>query len=64
MTRILVTGASGLLGANLVLHAADEGHRVIASSRLQAIAAEGVESALADLSLPGEARRMLQTFRP
>lgn len=64
MTRILVTGASGLLGANLVLHAADEGHRVIASSRLQPIAAEGFESALADLSLPGEARRMLQTFRP
>lgn len=64
MARILVTGASGLLGANLVLHAVDQGHRVIAVSRTRLVTAAGVESALVDLSQPGQARSVMQSFRP
>jgi dTDP-4-dehydrorhamnose reductase len=64
MARILVTGASGLLGANFVLHAVDLGHEVIAISRARAVTAEGVETAHADLSAPGEARRLVEAIRP
>ena len=64
MARILVTGASGLLGANLVLEAADAGHHVIAASHLHPVASGGVEACLGDLSRPGEAERLLETFRP
>lgn len=61
---MLVTGASGLLGTNFVLHAVDAGHRVIAASLVQPVEIEGVESVQADLSAAGEARRVIEACRP
>jgi dTDP-4-dehydrorhamnose reductase len=64
VARVLVTGASGLLGTNFVLHAADAGHRAIAASLGHPVDIEGVESVQADLSLAGEARRVMESYRP
>jgi dTDP-4-dehydrorhamnose reductase len=64
VTRVLVTGASGLLGTNLVLHAADAGHRVVAASLRRPVEIEGVESVQTDLSLAGESRRVMENYRP
>jgi len=64
VARVLVTGASGLLGANLVLEAADAGHQVIAASHIHPVASGGLEACMGDLSRPGEARRLLETCRP
>lgn len=51
LTRILVTGASGLLGANLVLDWAAD-HQVIAISRSRRFQLSGVTSLASDLRLP------------
>ena len=64
MARILVTGASGLLGANLVLEAADAGHQVIAASHIHPVASGEVETCVADLIRPGEAQRLLEASWP
>ena len=63
MKELLITGASGLLGANLVLEAADE-YEVVAVCHRHPIAHEGLEVELADLSLPGEADRLIRIHKP
>ena len=63
MPRLLITGASGLLGANLVL-AAHEEHEVIAVYHRHPIELEGVQSVSADLCQPGRAKELLNRFQP
>ncbi|MEA1977616.1 MAG: SDR family oxidoreductase [Chloroflexota bacterium] len=63
MPRLLITGASGLLGANLVLAAHDE-HDVIAVYYRHPIELEGVQSVSADLCQPGRAKELLDRFQP
>jgi len=63
MPRLLITGASGLLGANLVL-AAHEEHEVIAVYHRHPIELEGVQSVSADLCQPGRAKELLDRFQP
>jgi dTDP-4-dehydrorhamnose reductase len=63
MAKILVTGASGLLGSNLVLEAVQQ-HDVIAVSHTHPVFLEGVETVLADLSLPENANRIICQYVP
>jgi len=63
VSRLLVTGASGLLGANLVLQATPE-HEVIAVSHRQRLAAPGVTSRQVDLTVREEARALIAEFAP
>jgi dTDP-4-dehydrorhamnose reductase len=63
MARLLVTGASGLLGANLLL-AARASHQLIAVSHRQPIHLHGAECLQADLAEPGTARELLRAHRP
>jgi len=63
MPRLLITGASGLLGANLVL-AAHENHEVIAVYHRHPIELKGIQSASADLSQPGIAKELFDRYRP
>jgi dTDP-4-dehydrorhamnose reductase len=61
---VLITGASGLLGANLVLAAADTGQVVIAVSHRHRVRLEDGETTLADLSEPGVADELIGRVRP
>jgi dTDP-4-dehydrorhamnose reductase len=63
MTRVLVTGASGLLGANLVLGLMEK-HAVTAVTHTTRLAHPTLEARQADLSAPGEARRLFRGVRP
>lgn len=63
MARMLITGASGLLGANLVLETHEE-HEVIALYHRYEIELEGVQSISADLSQPGRAKELFDRFQP
>ena len=63
MTRVMVTGASGLLGANLVLAWAGR-HQVVAVTHNGGFAHPGVEARQADLSQPATARRLMDETRP
>jgi dTDP-4-dehydrorhamnose reductase len=63
MSRLLITGASGLLGANLVL-AAHEEHELIAIYHRHAIELEGVQSVSADLCQPGRSKELCDRFQP
>jgi dTDP-4-dehydrorhamnose reductase len=63
MTRVLVTGASGLLGANLVLGLMEK-HAVTAVTYTTRLAHPKLEARQADLSAPGEARRLFRAVRP
>ena len=63
MPRLLITGPSGLLGANLVL-AAHEEHDVIAVYHRHPIELEGVQSVSADLCQPGRAQELFDRFQP
>lgn len=63
MARLLVTGASGLLGANLVLEASAE-HEVIGVARHHLVEAPGVRGLTADLTEAGAARRLLREIGP
>ena len=63
MPRLLITGASGLLGANLVL-AAHEEHEVIAVYHRHPIELKGVQSVSADLSQPGIAKELFDRYQP
>jgi dTDP-4-dehydrorhamnose reductase len=59
----LITGASGLFGANLVL-AAHEEHEVTAVYHQHPIELEGVQSVSADLCQPGKAKDLFDRFQP
>jgi dTDP-4-dehydrorhamnose reductase len=63
MGRLLVTGASGLLGANLLL-AARASHQLIAVSHRQPIHLHGAECIQADLAEADTARELVRTYRP
>jgi dTDP-4-dehydrorhamnose reductase len=63
MARLLITGASGLLGANLVLAATEE-YEVIALYYRHAIELAGVQSISADLSQPGIAKELFDRYKP
>ncbi len=63
MSRLLVTGASGLLGANLLL-AARASHQLIAASHRQRIDLSGAECVQIDLTEPGAAEGLIRAVRP
>lgn len=64
MTTLLITGAGGMLGANLVLDALAAGHQVIAVDYQHPVRRAGLESVTADLSRPGAAQEILAARRP
>ncbi len=64
MATILITGAGGLLGANLVLEALASGHRVIAGDHQYPIRHPEVDSLAADLCQAGAAESILAAKRP
>jgi dTDP-4-dehydrorhamnose reductase len=61
---VLVTGGSGLLGANLVLEMAQRGFALTALYGHHPIALEGVRSAACDLADSAAASRLLTEFQP
>ena len=61
---IVVTGASGLLGANLTLELARQGHRVAALYGSHPIALAGVSSAACDLTDGAAAAKLLAAWTP
>lgn len=61
--RLLVTGASGLLGANMVLAAIGR-CRVAAHAYPAALRAMGFDSLASDLTLPGAVERLMDDVRP
>jgi dTDP-4-dehydrorhamnose reductase len=63
MARLLVTGASGLLGANLLLEARAS-HQLIAASHRQRIELPGAECFQTDLTEPGAAERLIRAAHP
>ena len=64
MTKLLITGAGGMLGANLVLDELAAGQRVIAVDYQHPVRHPRVESVTADLSRPGAAQAILADRRP
>lgn len=63
MTRLMVTGASGLLGANLVLEAMGS-HQVIAVTHRHPVAASGVAAYQVDLTDGRAARALVAETAP
>lgn len=61
---MLVTGASGLLGANFVLAASERGHEVTGVYRRHVIAFPGQRSVQADITDPGVVRNLCQSLKP
>jgi dTDP-4-dehydrorhamnose reductase len=61
---ILVTGASGLLGANFVVMAHRRGDEVVAASNRHAISLPGVQTVQADLSDESTSKEILRSFKP
>jgi dTDP-4-dehydrorhamnose reductase len=61
---LLITGASGLLGANLVLEALAQGETVIAVGGSHRIRAHGVQCISVDLTRPGAAAELIAETRP
>lgn len=64
MTRILVTGASGSLGANLILEAHRAGHTVVASSRSRQIDHPEITWISAELTSPAAVVDLFNAARP
>jgi dTDP-4-dehydrorhamnose reductase len=64
VAKLLITGAGGMLGANLVLDGLAAGHHVIAVDFEHPVRHTGVESVVVDLSLPGAARDVFAAHRP
>jgi len=62
--RVLITGASGLLGSNLVLAAIDAGHQVLATSLTQPIQLSDVGWRAADLTSPDESAALMNAVEP
>lgn len=63
MARLLITGASGLLGANLAYLAAPS-HDVVAVSGRSQLRLDGALCVSADLSADGSVRALLEQHRP
>ncbi|MDF1499265.1 MAG: SDR family oxidoreductase [Anaerolineales bacterium] len=63
MTRLLVTGASGLLGTHLVLEAMNQ-VEVIAVSNREVVVGEGVHGIQTDLTQPGSIQALFERFEP
>lgn len=63
MAKILVTGASGLLGSNLVSVLANH-HEVVALSHSYQIRQEGIAVSMADLSIPENATQIIGQHEP
>jgi dTDP-4-dehydrorhamnose reductase len=63
-TRLLVTGASGLLGLNLALHASDEGYAVTGVVHEHRLSGAPFEVLHSDLSEPGEISRVFLETQP
>lgn len=61
---ILITGASGLLGANLMLSARQRGLKTLALSHACPVRNPGGETVQADLSDEGNISRLLEHYRP
>ncbi|HVF39487.1 MAG TPA: SDR family oxidoreductase [Gemmatimonadaceae bacterium] len=61
---LLVTGASGFLGANIALAAADEGRRVVGVTHRRAFSAEGVKTVGVDLTALEAVPNLLKDFKP
>ena len=62
--KILVTGASGLLGANLLMEAVKAGHDVIAVSNKHRIYIDGVKSLELDLAVGTNANDLVEEVEP
>lgn len=62
--RILVTGASGLLGANVALEAVSAGHTVFGVGNRSPLNAEDFTVLTANLLHPGELARVLEQAQP
>lgn len=62
--RILVTGASGLLGANVALEAAVQGHTVFGVANRSPLHTQDFHVLTADLLQPGELDRTLEQTQP
>jgi len=62
--RLLITGASGLLGSNLVLAAVDAGHQVFATSLTKPIHLSNVGWRAADLTTPEENAALMNAAEP
>ena len=63
-TRLLVTGASGLLGLNLALQASDGDYTVTGVVHEHPLAGAPFEVLRADLSQPGEIARIFVEYQP
>ena len=63
MTRVLVTGASGLLGANLMLEWAER-HEVIGVTHAVPLVHPRIDIRQEDLARPGAAQRLFKEVRP
>jgi dTDP-4-dehydrorhamnose reductase len=63
MVRLLVTGASGLLGANLILEAANT-HEVVGLYHSHPIKHESVRAIQADLNSQVSVKRLIDTVHP
>jgi len=64
MIRILVTGASGFLGSNVLLAAVDAGYHVTATSHSRPIRASGAQWKAADLTVEGAAAELIEALQP
>ncbi|MBN2556286.1 MAG: SDR family oxidoreductase [Anaerolineales bacterium] len=62
--RILITGASGLLGANLTLEALDAGHDVVAVCNHHPLMQAGIEACCVDLAEQGAAEDLILKKKP
>ena len=62
--RILVTGASGLLGLNLALEAAAKGHSVTGVTNRNRLKTQEFECLTADLLEPGTLENLLEHTQP
>ena len=62
--RVLITGASGLLGSNLVLAAFDAGHQVFATSLTRPLQLQNMGWRAADLTRPEESAALMNAVEP
>jgi dTDP-4-dehydrorhamnose reductase len=64
LMRILITGASGLLGLNLALEAARSGHEVYGVVHNHSLRTAAFQTIVSDLLAPGALERILDQARP